>query len=503
MNFLSLGVNILAGLWLVSYLVKHLGMAAYGLVPLAMLISEYVSIITQSFNAAIQRFLVMEIQGGDTDGAIAVFNTSLLVMLIFIAGQIAVATFVFPQLDTLISIPAGLLQNALQLFVFTFCGFLLSLLASIFSVAMYSHNRIDLQRISDILRQVVRLGTIGLLFTLMEPALGYVGIANLLGGAIVLVYAIINWHRLTPDLRIAPRRADMRRFKPMAAMAGWLLVNQIGYMLFLRIDIFIVNRFIGPEACGEYAAVLQWSQLVRTMAGVLSGAITPLGIIYYARGEIHKLIEMMKITIKIMGLFLAVPLGLLCAFSGDILAIWLGENFRHLGSLMIMQLSPLVINLGVLPLFSLNVVLNKVKVPGVFTCILGGANFMLALLLVQHTRLEYFGVALAGVLVLTFKNALFTPIYAAQLLKLKWWTFQKNYLYSLSVFGMVFLCESVARSFLPALFPKAFLFIAGLLAAGLAFPILWLCLSNNERRILKNMAPQGSRGFFHKVLLVR
>lgn len=503
MNILSLLVNILTGLWLVPYLVKHLGMAAYGMIPLAMLVSEYVSVITQSFNAAVQRFLVMEIQGGDTDGANAVFNTSLLVMVLFVAAQVLLILLIFPRLTTFISIPTDLLTDTFRLFILTFCGFLLSLLASVFSVSMYSHNRIDLQRISDMMRQVVRVGVICCLFVFDGPALVHVGVANLFGAISVFAFSIFSWRKLTPELRVAPRLADLNRFKPMAGMAGWILVNQIGYLLFLRIDIFIANRFIGPEASGEYAAVLQWSQLVRTMAAVLSGAITPLGIVYYARGEIEKLIVMMKMAIKIMGLFLAVPIGLLCAFSGDVLALWLGENFRHLGHLMILQLSPLVINLGILPLFSLNVALNKVKIPGVLTCFLGGVNLLLAMALVQYTSLGYFGIALAGALVLTCKNALFTPLYAASILKIKWWEFQKNFLYSLPVLGMVFWAGSIVRSFHPVSDLTTLVVMASLLASGLFLPIFWFCLSNDERKILESMAPRRSRAFFHKVLLVR
>ena len=53
----------------------------------------------------------------------------------------------------------------------------------------------------------------------------------------------------------------------------------------------------------------------------------------------------------------------------------------------------------------------------------GMANVALALVLAGPGGLELMGVAVAGVVVLTVCNLLFTPLYAAYVIERPWWTF--------------------------------------------------------------------------------
>ncbi len=83
----------------------------------------------------------------------------------------------------------------------------------------------------------------------------------------------------------------------------------------------------------------------------------------------------------------------------------------------------LSINLAVLPLFSVSIAANRISVPGVVTLILGALNVVAAYLMATQTSHGVFGVAISGVLILTIKNAVFTPAYAASNLSLPWKTF--------------------------------------------------------------------------------
>jgi membrane protein EpsK len=501
MNALSLAVNVGAGLLLVPYLVRHLGTAAYGLVPLTMVLSEYVGIITQSFNSVVQRYLAIEINKKDFSAANAVFNTSFFIVLAFIVGQGGIVAALVGNVDDIINIPSGLVRDTIWLVTLTTGGYLFSLLSAVFSVSMYSQNRVDLLRQNDIIRIGIRLVLIFGLFAWKGPGLIPVGVANLVAGLVDLTMSLYYWRQLTPFLRIAPRKIELGRFRPMAAMAGWLLVSQVGYLLFLRIDIYVINRFIGPAASGEYAAVLQWNQLFRTAAGVLSGAIAPLGLIYYARGEIDKLIEMMCLAVKTMSLFLAVPLALVSAFSGDILALWLGEQFRPLGTLLLVHMLGLVLNLSVLPLFAIMTALNRVKIPALVTILLGGINLLLAIALIRGTTLGYYGVALAGAAVLTIKNALFTTFYVSRILKIKARVFTGKIAAGLAVFTFIFLLCRVQARYLPAGDNGTVVIVLLLVNAILTMPFLTLLYSHREKSLIVSAAPLRFRPFLSGMFL--
>jgi O-antigen/teichoic acid export membrane protein len=423
MNIISFATNVVIGLWLVPYLVNHLGTAAYGLVPLAMVFTQYVSIITQSLNSAINRFLSIAVQKQDKQEAGEIFNTSLVLLGIFSLIQLPLIGYIVYDLSFFVSVPDGLLSDASWLFGLTFTGFLISLLRSVFAISMYSRNRLDLLRMNDVVRVVTRVIIIVFLFSIDKPALKYIGIANLAASLVVFLLAVFYCHKLTPDLKLNLNQFNRKRVRDLSGMGSWLLVNQVGYLLFVRVDLYLINRFIGPGPAGEYAAIMQWSMLVHTMAGVLSGVIGPLVMIYYARGEINKMVATVKFAVKVLSVIIAIILAMLCACPHDLIAIWLGESFRHLGWLLVLQLFHLVVNAGVLPLFSINTTLNKVRWPGTITLIMGVMNLALALIFIKYTNWGYYGVAAAGALVLILKNSIFTPLYASHILGLPKRTF--------------------------------------------------------------------------------
>jgi membrane protein EpsK len=122
MNIVSFVVNIFIGLWLVPYLIKYIGVAAYGLVPLAMVFTEYISVITISINGAVTRFLTIEIQKNQWDKANVIFNTSFFTMLGIIVLQIPILSYITVEVSSIFEVPEELVKDAYYLFAFTFAA---------------------------------------------------------------------------------------------------------------------------------------------------------------------------------------------------------------------------------------------------------------------------------------------------------------------------------------------------------------------------------------------
>lgn len=433
MSVLSFIVNIIIGLWLIPYLVKYMGIAAYGLVPLAMIFSEYVGLIVQSLNSSINRFLLIALQKKDFFKANQVFNTSLSMMLLLVLVQSFIMVFILFDLGEVVDIPAGLAEDAFWLFTFTFLGFSISLLNAVFSTPIFAYNRLDILQAINIAQIASRVFIIVLLFTVSDPQLKYVGLANLVEAIVGFGLTLLYTRRFAPELTIDLSMIDTKQMKELASMSGWVFVNQIGFLLFLKMDLYIANKFIGATQAGQYAAFMQWSSLLRTMAGIFSGIISPVVMIYYARDEMDKLISMLKISVKLMGIIMAVPIGIFSALSEEIMGVWLGEAYRDLGLLLLLSLVPLVINLSILPLFSVNVSFNKVKIPGIVSVLFGMLNIGLALIFVMYTKWELYGLVIAVGIALTLKNAVFTPLYAAHILGI-----QKNTFFHYQIAGVLF-----------------------------------------------------------------
>jgi membrane protein EpsK len=114
---------------------------------------------------------------------------------------------------------------------------------------------------------------------------------------------------------------------------------------------------------------------------------------------------------------MAVPIGLVCGLAEPLLATWLGPNFVNLANLMSLLTVHLSINLAILPLFSVQLATGKVKGPAIVTVGLGVANVALVIALAGPVGWGLYGVAAGGVITLSLKNLLYTPLHVAGILR--------------------------------------------------------------------------------------
>ncbi len=481
-------VNVGVGLWLVPLLIHNLGVAAYGLIPLAMSLTHYVALITLAVSGGISRFLTIDLHQNNLDKANRTFNTCFwsLIALILVCIPLLMAFTNF--VPVLFNVPSEEVVSSKWLFAGVMGAFLLSTLSSSFGASAFAYNRLDLNNYVQILRSLVRLSAIIVLFFLVSPSLESVAIATLFSACAHLAADYYFWRKLTPQLTIDRSFFDSTRLKDLLSMGGWLVVNHVGSLLFLNIDLIVVNRLFGPGAGGEYASVLQWNTLLRSMAGILSGLLAPMYMISYAKGNIDDLIKMSKMSVKIMGLGLAVPIGLACGLSKELLNVWIGPEFSKLAPLMVLMLIHLTVNLAVLPLFSINVCCNKVKVPGVITLLMGLLNLVLAVAIPLVFNTGFYGVAIAGAIVLTFKNALFTPWYASKILGIKAKTFILEMAFGILATLSV-LIASWSLSEIWQIESWIRLVLTGCFIGLVYAPVIWFAvLSKTERKLLIGMA---------------
>ncbi len=433
-NIATFLFNTLISLWLVPYLVKNLGKSAYGFIPLAMVFTYYIGLISSSINTSIARYLTIALQKKDWKNANEIFNSSFVIIIVFIALQSFLLYVLLIEIDSILTIPQEFISDIRVLFLLTFIGYFLSLISSVLTTIMFAHNRIDLQKGLEILRFVFRLLTIVLCFSFISPNVKYVGLANIISAVAVFIGSFIYYKNSTPELKVNLSLTRFSIVKNLSHMGFWTMVNQIGAILFLRIDIFIINRFLGAEKAGEYAVLLEWSKLLRVFAGFLTSVINPLILISYSNNRIKDVIEFERLGIKILSIIIGVLAGLLCAYAHPLLTLWIGFEEKEMAFLLILIIAPLSINISVRPMFALFTALNKVRIPGIITFLAGFANLGLAILFLVKYNLGMMGVALSSALILTLKNLIFTPIYSARILNLKTLFFYDNLLIGVLVF---------------------------------------------------------------------
>lgn len=419
-------LNVGIGIWYIPYLINHLGVALYGLIPLATSITAYMKLLSMSFNSSVTRYMTIDLQRKDTDKANQTFNTgfigSFFVVLVIAPLAVLIAYFI----PDILEVPVGQGENVRLLFFATVAAFLLTIINSNFSVSSFARNRFDISNGIESLGLLVRIFLIVILFKYVSAQIYFVGYSLLGGSIIVLFGSICAWKVLTPELKIDFGQFRRSRLIDLTGTGGWMLINQLSALLFLNIDLIVVNKMFGAEASGQYAIVLQWRIYLRTVVATLAAVLTPTILTYYAQKQVDQLLEVSKKAVKLLGLLIALPIGLICGFAYSFLSIWINPEFSNLAPLMWLMVGHLCINLAVLPLFSIQVAMNKVKVPGIVALTMGVLNLILAIGIPLLFKTGMYGVAVAGAIVLTAKNTFFTPWYVARILDKPWYTFMMS-----------------------------------------------------------------------------
>lgn len=416
-NLAQLGVSLAVGIWYVPFLVKTLGHAAYGLIPLTSALTAYMGLVTFGINQPVARFLTIELERGDRHRANLVFNTSFWTNLGFCVALLLPVALGVTWVDWLVRIPPGYVTATRWLFGWTAAALLLNQIGIPFAASAFCRNRLDLQNLATIAGTLTRVGLILLLFSLAAARIEYVGLAILAGALISLAMAIYQWRRLTPMLHVAPRLFDRTLFKDLFATGGWATVSQLGAMLYLNIDLILANRLFGADVGGKYAAVLQIPYLLTSLSLAVGGIFPPTTYQLYARGNMEALVAYLRRSIRFLGLVMTVPIGLICGFSESLLRLWLGPSFSGMAPLLMLMTVFMCLTVAMYPLCAVPMAANRVKLQGLVTLAVGVGNLMLALFLAGVAGWGLYGIAAAIAIAMVTRYVVFIPVYAAHILQ--------------------------------------------------------------------------------------
>jgi len=416
-------LNVALMTWYIPFLVRHLGVDAYGIIPLSNTLVMYAAIVSASLDTSINRFLAIEVNRANITGANQVFNAALALSLagccVLAVPALAVA-LLFP---VLFEVPPGLAHESSILFAAAALTTLLAILSGNFGIASIVTHRFDLRNAVRGATSIARFGLVAVLFALAPASLYHVAAGFVLSACIGLIGDFWIWRRLMPELRLGYRYVERAKVRAMMSLGGWSMVNQTGFLLLMQIDLILVNRFFGANGTGRYGSLMLFPALIYTLAEPVIAVLSPAIMTRYAVGDQAGLLRLVSTSVKLLGLGLALPVGLLCGFGGPILRLWLGPDFAELDGLVILLVGHLTISLAARPIAYLLTAYNRVKLQGMMTLALGLANIGLAIALVRWAGWGMAGVAAAGAIVWLFRNFAFLSTYSAVVADQRWWAF--------------------------------------------------------------------------------
>ena len=492
-NVMALGFGVLVALWQTPYLMAWLGVEAYGQIYVLKYVADYAFLLTFAITSTVYRFVSLEINRDDDAAARRYFSSAFFVLLLIGLSLITLAILLRTTVSGWIKTPVGLEAEVGGLLVLMMVSAAsVTAAAPFMSIPLAQHrfDRINLLRILGLSLQVSLLIA---LFTKLPARLTHVGWAYAIKELSIFAGLIVLARSLAPRLRPRWRDIEWRAICDMAGMSFWSIVDRLGFLLYFSIDLIIITRYLGPASCGRYAPVAQMALMLSMLVFAIVNVFWPIAYEHIAKDRIDALVRHIQRTTKYVGLLLALPVGIVCGLAAPILTTWLGDEWAREASVVILLIAPLALNFSVRHLFSLTHAMNRVKIPALIMLTGGVLNLVLSVLLVQHTQLGVYGVALATGVALTLRNILATPIYAAHITQKPWHTFYRGLAFGPCVTA-VLIAAGVLLSRMIAPYTLAGTATAIVLIAVLYAVITFVLLSNDEKREIRSLLARRASG---------
>ncbi|MBQ2771091.1 MAG: lipopolysaccharide biosynthesis protein [Methanocorpusculum sp.] len=341
-NVISLILSTLVGLLLIPYFIDTLGEAAYGLVPLATSITTYVTLLVDSLNAATGRYLMFDLRLAKVDEARVTFNTALVTIVACVLILLPVVLIVAVFSPHIFNIGEVAANDVVILFALVFVSALLNMIKANFTLSLTSYNRLDLKNYVAIFQTILQIGLIVLFFTLSTPSLPYIGLAYFTAALASLLFATVLSRIFCKELTMGVRYVSKDRFKTLLSMTVWTLVKYSGVILRSNIGLVIANIVCGVIVGAEYAIIVMWQTLLVAIMGSLTSIFYPNVYTYCAKHDDKGLLSFLSLATRSTAVISGLIIGLLTVYSSELLTLWVGEEFAHLGFLAILLVFPIL-----------------------------------------------------------------------------------------------------------------------------------------------------------------
>lgn len=361
-SFTTYFVQFAINLILTPYIVKSLGVEAYGFVTLSTQIIGYTSLITIALNSMAGRFISIEYYKGNIHKANLYFS-SVFISNLFISALIFILSVVLViNLDIIIDIPQYLISDVKWLFLCLSVNTILGILSNVYAVSTFIKNRLDYANIRNIIGNLIRALILSGSFMIFAPKIWYFGFTSI----ICTIYLfIINYrfcNKLTPDLKVSQNNWDIRSVKELIISGVWNVVSKLSQLLENGFNILIANVFLGAQSAGLMALSVTVPTMINSICATLAQNFAPSWTKLYAEGAYNDiLIEILK-SIRIMGFIASIPIAFFICFGEMFFSLWVPtENAFLLYWLAIAGSFVMAIAMPLETLWNIFTITNQVK----------------------------------------------------------------------------------------------------------------------------------------------
>ena len=412
---------------LTPYLVKAIGKETYAFYPIANNLVTYFTIIVTAFNALASRFITIEIARKNQDKAqeycSSVLLTNIILALLFLMPMSIIVFYA----ESLFNISSSDVINIKWLFGLVFAGMLINIIGSIYGVATFVKERIDLRSYQQLAVSLIRGILYIMLFTFFKPNIIFIGVVTLFESIFNFVVNFWWTKKLIPDIKIKFSYANLRAVKELLFSGIWSSISSLGSNLLSGLTLVFSNIIFGAVASGTLSIAQTLPSLCTTILTMMINVFYPRLTNQYAVSGKKGLTSETYVSERIMSVIISVPIVLLIGMGYEFFLLWMpGENAKELQIASIIYLFPYVIQANMWTLTQVFPVMNKVKLPALVMVVLGITNVCLCYAIPKIATVSFFVIPLISTVLNLLYCLVFVPICVSKYLESSPWNYYKH-----------------------------------------------------------------------------
>ncbi|WP_378950768.1 oligosaccharide flippase family protein [Pelosinus sp. sgz500959] len=423
-NIVSYTSNIIIAFVLTPFLITVLSKEAYSFYPMANTFVGCMSVLMNGMSSMASRFITVFLVKGDEENANKYYSSvfisnAIMDSLLFVPVVIIVAF-----LDKFLDIPLSSVATIKQLFALVFAAMMVNIMSSVYGIATFAKNRIDLRSMQEFITGILKLVLFYVFYKFFSPSIVYVGVVTLIIALINVVFQRIYTKMLLPEIHISRKNFSFSHTKELISSSVWNSINTLGNILLAGMSLVLANLLYGAEASGSYSIVQTVPNLISGIITMLAGVFYPVIIYKYAQNDKKSLIEEIKKSQKIIGMFTCAVISVFIALGTEFFTLWIpGEDAQYLQKLSIVTIMPHFIIACVWSLSNLNIAMNKVKIPSIYILCTGTVNVLCAVITYFLFKPDLVSLPIISSVLQIIWVGVFIPLYACHNLEVKWSTF--------------------------------------------------------------------------------
>jgi O-antigen/teichoic acid export membrane protein len=334
--FRNVAYNFLSQVWFLilplatsPYIIRHLGVDAFGVLSLAGAIIGYLAVLDLGMGTATIKYIADAYVARDFQAVSKVIGTSIVIYSgLGLLGTLTILATANLIVTRLLHVPANLVSITLIVFYVSSLGFLVNMPLTVFNAIPSALQRFDI-----VVKLNLVLGTVAVLGQVVLLALGYslkaLVVFNVATSAVGIGVIVVIARRLLPTVRFRPA-FDAPTAKQILSFSALKVFSVISGQIVFQLDKVLISAFLPLASVSYYVVPLSLAQRILSVIPNITTAVFPA--VSEFKADKARLNDLYVRVAK--GVLMAVlPITIvLVMFAEKILAFWMGAEFALHGT---------------------------------------------------------------------------------------------------------------------------------------------------------------------------